>query len=75
MQEEKRHYQFIYTDDGRRLVCPSCSALLVSADVEMFPRCPYCNAPLERTPEFDDFTLDGLVRHWQRNCFGIGSGR
>ena len=46
------------------LYCPRCGEELVPADVENFPRCPYCNEPLPADNRLEDFVIDPVVRNW-----------
>lgn len=75
MSEKDLKYQFVITEEGRRLICPGCSSLVTSTDVEMFPACPYCGKVFEQTAEFEDFAIENLSRRWQRSCFGFGPGQ
>ncbi len=52
-------------DLHRRLRCPICGERLSSYDVEVYPRCPYCDAHIPNTPELEDFAIDPLVEQWQ----------
>ena len=72
---KKMKYRIENRDDqGRKLLCPGCGEELAPLDVESFHRCPYCDAPLEDTPELEDFILDGVARHWENRVrHGAGS--
>lgn len=53
--------------DGR--FCPGCGEQLVPADLEMFPRCPYCNRQFQESPQLEEFILRPVLKRWMvHNC-------
>lgn len=67
MADEKKKNTVLYIR-GRNgkveLRCPGCGETLQSADVENFPRCPYCNLLLTMDARLEDFILEPIVRTW-----------
>ncbi len=55
----------------RVLVCPNCREELARADIESFPRCPFCDYPLGNSRELEDFILEPLVDSWMRQQPGF----
>ena len=44
--------------------CPQCKEHLVPADLENFPRCPYCDHRFPNTEELEDFILKPTLQRW-----------
>lgn len=51
------------------LICPGCGEALQSVDVEIFPRCPFCDCQLPTDLIFEDFVLDPVVHHWMGKTY------
>lgn len=49
--------------------CPKCNEIITPADLEMFPRCPYCNFQFQDGPELEQFVLRPVLSRWISNCF------
>ncbi|MBR7155900.1 MAG: hypothetical protein IKD22_03610 [Lentisphaeria bacterium] len=49
--------------------CPQCNEVLTPADLEMFPRCPYCDHQFQDGPELEQFILRPVLNRWVANCF------
>ena len=48
--------------DGDR--CPQCREQLVPADLENFPRCPYCDHKFPNDENLEDFILKPALQRW-----------
>lgn len=48
--------------DGR--FCPGCGEQLSPADLEMFPRCPYCNHQFPDGVQLEEFILRPVLKRW-----------
>ncbi len=59
---------YIIKNAGGRLElhCPRCGEELIAADVENFPRCPFCNQELIQDNMLEDFILDPVITTWVR---------
>ena len=51
------------------LTCPGCREELEAADVEAYPRCPFCNRALPSDDLLEDFILDPVISGWVRKNF------
>ena len=53
--------------DGR--FCPGCGEAITPADLEMFPRCPYCNHQFPDGAQLEEFILRPVLKRWViHNC-------
>ena len=52
----------IFLIDGR--FCPECGEVITPADIEVYPRCPYCNHLFPDGPQLEDFILEPVLRRW-----------
>lgn len=48
--------------DGR--FCPGCGEQIVPADLEMFPRCPYCDRQFPEGAQLEEFILRPVLSRW-----------
>lgn len=48
------------------LICPGCGEHLRQMDIENFSCCPFCDQPLERNEQLEDFILEPVVDNWIR---------
>lgn len=46
------------------ITCPGCGEKIVPADIEVYPRCPYCDYQFKTDGPFEDFILSPLLRRW-----------
>ena len=53
--------------DGR--FCPRCGEAISPADVEMFPRCPYCDFRFPDGAQLEDFVLRPALTRWMIHNF------
>lgn len=44
--------------------CPGCGEILTPADLEMFPRCPYCNHLFQDDTQLEEFVLRPVLQRW-----------
>ena len=51
-----------FLTDGK--FCPGCGEQLQPADLEMFPRCPYCDHKCADGPQLEDFILEPVLKRW-----------
>ena len=49
--------------------CPQCEEALTPADLEMFPRCPYCNHLFQDGPDLEQFVLKPVLSRWISSSF------
>ena len=51
--------------DGDR--CPLCREKITPADLEMFPRCPYCDHHFPQGAQLEDFVVKPAITRWVRH--------
>ncbi|MCF6176562.1 MAG: hypothetical protein L3J71_12445 [Victivallaceae bacterium] len=62
-------YKFVKKGTDRNwLLCPHCNEENSYYDVEIYPKCPFCNGELEKNGELEDFILEPLVSQWTYQC-------
>ena len=67
IMENKHENDKVFLIDGR--FCPNCGEQIVPADIEMFPRCPYCNHLFPEGNQLEDFILKPVLKRWMiHNC-------
>jgi len=44
--------------------CPSCGEEITPADLEIYPRCPYCNHLFPNDERLEDFLLRPVIQRW-----------
>ena len=44
--------------------CPECSEEINPEDLEMFPRCPFCNHLFQDENQLEDFVLRPVLQRW-----------
>ena len=47
--------------------CPNCREHLFPADLEMFPRCPYCDHHFPQGAQLEDFVVKPAITRWVRS--------
>lgn len=52
----------VQTSEG--VFCPECHERLFPADLESFPRCPYCDHGFPADSQLEDFVLSPLIHRW-----------
>ena len=48
--------------------CPQCREQLTPADLENFPRCPYCDHRFPNGAELEDFILKPALQRWMSHA-------
>ena len=48
--------------------CPACGEKLTPVDIEVYPRCPYCDHQFDPTVRLEDFILSPIVTTWIGHC-------
>jgi hypothetical protein len=62
-------YKFIEKGTAKKwLLCPHCNEENSYYDVEIYPKCPFCDGELEKNNELEDFILEPLVCQWEFQC-------
>ena len=59
-KENSEEKQFLRDDR----YCPECGEVIAPADLEMYPRCPYCNHLFPDGPQLEDFVLRPVLQRW-----------
>ena len=59
-EENSEEKQFLRNDK----YCPECGEVIAPADLEMYPRCPYCNHLFPDGPQLEDFVLRPVLQRW-----------
>ena len=59
-KENSEEKQFLRNDKD----CPECGEVIAPADLEMYPRCPYCNHLFPDGPQLEDFVLRPVLQRW-----------
>ena len=49
--------------------CPNCRERLFPADLEMFPRCPYCDHIFPQGNQLEDFILKPVLQRWVKHTY------
>lgn len=44
--------------------CPECGETIYPADLENYPRCPYCNHLFPDGPQLEEFVLRPVLQRW-----------
>lgn len=60
--ENKNNSKAPFMLEGDR--CPECREVLTPADLENFPRCPYCNHRFPNDSDLEDFILKPTLQRW-----------
>lgn len=49
--------------------CPHCHEVITPADLENFPRCPYCDHLFPNDENLEDFILKPVLQRWVNHNF------
>ena len=46
------------------VICPNCKEKVSPQDLEVYPRCPYCDYQFKSDNSLEDFVLSPLLKRW-----------